>query len=56
LLAKLDSPWFKHENDNKEDKGKEEILEVEFATIKAILNQGDNINDSDKNREVNKDD
>ena len=37
------------------DRGKDEALEVEFATIKAILDQGNDTGDGNKNREVNKD-
>ena len=30
--------YYCQDKDNKEDKGEDEVLEVEFATIKVILN------------------
>lgn len=47
----------REDEDNNEDKGEgeDEALEVEFAAIKVILNQGNNIDNGDKEREINKD-
>ena len=39
-----------------EEEAKEEALEAEFATIKAILDQGNNTDNGDEDKEVNKDD
>ena len=44
------------DNENRgEDRGKNKALEVEFAAIEAILDQGNDTDDGDKNGEVNKD-
>ena len=47
------------DEDNNEDKGKDkgedEALEVEFAAIKAILNQGNDTDNGNENKEVNED-
>ena len=41
--------------DRGKDGGKDKALKVEFAAIKAILDQGNDTNNGDKNKEVNED-
>ena len=40
--------------DRGKDRGKNKALEVEFTAIKVILDQGNNTDDGNKNKEVNK--
>src|SRR6266699_2171698 len=44
-----------NEKDKAKEEAKEEALEAEFTTIKAILDQGNNTDNGDKDREVNED-
>ena len=50
-----DSSSINKNEDNNKNGSKDEALKVKFAAIKAILDQGNNTNNTNKNGEVNKD-